>query len=86
MANYFIAAELADSIGAVREVIKNYQHIHEVYAAQGNYKRAYTYFNKHNWLKDSLFNEDKSRSIGKLEAKHEFETAEAERERLEISE
>ena len=49
----------------------------------GDYKKAYNYFKTYTVLKDSLFNEDKSKEIGKLEARHEFESAEIERKKLE---
>ena len=35
-------------------------------------------------LKDSTFNEEKSKDLGKLEARHEMQKAEAERKRLKI--
>ena len=50
------------------------------------YKEAFVYHKLYSQVKDSLFNEEKSKDLGKLEAKHEYETAEAERKRLEIEE
>ncbi|PCH94723.1 MAG: hypothetical protein COB85_05325 [Bacteroidetes bacterium] len=49
-----------------------------------NYDRAYDYFKTYLSLKDSLFNEDKSKEIGKLEAKYEFEKELEEGKRIEI--
>jgi len=47
------------------------------------YKLAYEHYKQYSTAKDSLFNEEKSKEIGKLEARHEFETAEMERKRKE---
>jgi len=55
----------------------------EIYVEIGDYKNAYNWYQKYEATKDSLFNEEKSKDIGKLEAKHEFETAEMERKRIE---
>jgi len=61
------------------------QGVHEslanVASAQNDYKGAYEHYKRHVEIKDSLFNEDKSKEIGKLEAKYEFEKAEEERAR-----
>ncbi len=41
------------------------------------------HYKQYSTLKDSVFNEEKSKDIGKLEAKHEFEMVEMERKRIE---
>ena len=58
-----------------------FQDISEIYSKQSQYKQAYEYYRLYSEIKDTLFNEEKSKEIGKLEAKHEFETAEIERKR-----
>jgi len=70
-----------------RDLIKNaYYHLNALNANQNNFKLAYQYYKQFTQMKDSLFNEEKSKEIGKLEAKYEFEKAEEERKRLEIEE
>ncbi len=82
--NYFMdAAALADSIGALQRSSSAYKCISESFAKLGKYKNAFDNFIQFSALNDSSFNEKKSKELGKLEAKHEFETAETERKRLE---
>ncbi len=57
-----------------------------IYAEQEQWEKSFTDYKQHRVLVDIMFNEGKSKDIGKLEAKHEFETAEIERKRLEIEE
>jgi len=51
--------------------------------AQKYYKLSLEHYKQYSILKDSVFNEEKSKDLGKLEAKHEFEMAEQERKRQE---
>ncbi|MBL4578596.1 MAG: tetratricopeptide repeat protein, partial [Flavobacteriales bacterium] len=60
-----------------------HEHLSTLYEQTGQYKKAYEHHMEYSIAKDSLFNEEKSKEIGKLEAKHEFEKAEAERKRTE---
>ncbi|MBL4753164.1 MAG: tetratricopeptide repeat protein [Flavobacteriales bacterium] len=65
----------------------NYQqlicaNLSEVYEKMGDYQQSLLYYKQSSIHKDSLFNEDKSKSIGKLETKYEFEKAEVERKRV----
>jgi len=53
---------------------------------QGEFKEAYEAYIRFTGLKDSIFNDDKSKEIGKLEAKYEFEKAEEEKKSLERKE
>ncbi|MBL4654496.1 MAG: tetratricopeptide repeat protein, partial [Bacteroidia bacterium] len=41
----------------------------------GLWRKAYGHYKKYSTAKDSLFNEEKSKDIGRLEQKHEFEMA-----------
>ncbi|MFH1322101.1 MAG: tetratricopeptide repeat protein [Bacteroidota bacterium] len=54
-----------------------------VYVQAENYQAAYNHYKEYSLAKDSLFNENKSKEIGKLEAKYEFEMAEQERIQIE---
>ncbi len=60
-----------------------YKRLSEYYELMNNYEAAYENYQLYSSMKDSMFNEDKSKEIGKLEAKYEFEKAEHERKRLE---
>ena len=75
------ALEVARNIGALNIQDGVFLVLSKVYEEKGSWQRALEYYKKHTIAKDSLFNEEKSKDIGKLEAKHEFETAEAERAR-----
>jgi len=77
------AAILTDNIGALKEESEAHQGLAECYEKLNNHKLALEHYKQYTTLKDSIFNEEKSKGIGKLEAKHEFETAEIERKRLE---
>ena len=68
------------------EVKKAYDLLNKIYAGQHDFEQAHQYLKLYSQVKDSLFNEEKSKEIGKLEATYEFEKAEAERVRLEIEE
>ena len=46
------------------------------YQTSNFYKLAYEHYKKYDTAKDTLFNEEKSKEIGKLEFKHEMEIAE----------
>jgi len=90
--HYHQAALLADSIGAMQEESDAHAGLAECYEklaplnppAGGKYYRlALEHYKQYSTLKDSVFNEEKSKDLGKLEAKHEFEMAEQERKRQE---
>jgi len=61
----------------------SYYGLSEANAQQGNYQQALKYYQRFTQAKDSLYNEDKAKEIGKLEARYEFEKAEEERKQLE---
>jgi len=54
--------------------------------AAENYRLAYTHYKKYDTAKDTLFNEEKSKEIGKLETRHEMAIAEFERKKKEEQE
>ena len=73
------ALEICDSIGILNVKMQFEKIISDLYSETGNYKKAYKHHKEYSIAKDSIFNEEKSKDIGKLEARHEIETAEAER-------
>ena len=77
------ALEIAEEIGALNEERQFEEIISNLYAQTNRYRLACEHHKAYGMAKDSLFNEEKSKDLGKLEAKHEFETAEIERKRIE---
>jgi len=77
------ALVLSKKIGAPYRQKEMYEAMATLYEKQGNYTKALENYKYYTQTKDSLFNEEKSKDLGKLEAKHEFETAETERKREE---
>ncbi len=49
----------------------NYSELASVAQKQGNYQKAYEYFQKKTWLRDSLFNIDKTKQIEEVNARFE---------------
>jgi len=80
---YQKATMLADSIGALIEESEAHSRLAECYEKMGKHQNALEHYKQYTILKDSIFNEEKSKDLGKLEAKHEFETAEIQRKRTE---
>ena len=76
------ALKMSESIGALSYIKNQHQHLSGLYDTTGRYQLALEHYKKYSTAKDSLFNEGKSKDLGKLEAKHEFESAEAERKRM----
>ena len=76
------AQEVSSEIKALSLIKSHHEKLSTIYELTGRYKNAYWHYQAYSSAKDSLFNEDKSKEIGKLEAKYEFEKAEEERKRL----
>lgn len=64
---------IGKKIGGKQELHNAYEGISEAYALIGNYEKAYQYKSKQLAFRDTLFNAEKSKDIGKLEAKYEIE-------------
>ncbi|MBL4656884.1 MAG: tetratricopeptide repeat protein [Flavobacteriales bacterium] len=77
------ALNQAKKTGALNEESSIHKYMSECYENLEDFGVSLEHFKRHTELNDSIFNEQKSKEIGKLEAKHEFETAEAERQRAE---
>ena len=80
---YLQTALLADSIGALDEESEAHSGMSKCYEQLGNHKLALKHYKQYSTLKDSIFNEEKSKDLGKLEAKHEFEMAELQKKQQE---
>ncbi|MFH1321062.1 MAG: tetratricopeptide repeat protein [Bacteroidota bacterium] len=84
--------DIAKDIGIKDDIKIFYQSLAEAYAkyaesksSQGidnNYKNAYEYFRLHSEIKDSLFNEERSKQITEMQEKYESEKKEKEIEIL----
>lgn len=77
------ALAYSDSIEALNLQRGCNRNLSELYTKKGQYKKAHEYHIKYSIIKDKLFNEEKSKEIGKMEAEHEFEIAKMERKRKE---
>ncbi|MBI2966947.1 MAG: tetratricopeptide repeat protein [Bacteroidetes bacterium] len=73
----FSAKSLADSIGAINILMKIAYLMSDLYDTTGNFKLSLVHYKRYSFLKDSLFNESKSKEIGKLEAKYEYDKQQA---------
>lgn len=67
------ASNLAESIGAKLVAQQAYETLSKVFASTGDYKNALLLKDKHIIIKDSLFNETKSRQIQELQVKFDSE-------------
>jgi len=64
---------IAEALGVKYHIMIGYEQLADVYATQKKYKPAYQYHQLYAQVKNSLFNEEKAKEIGKLEARNEFE-------------
>ncbi|OFY66924.1 MAG: hypothetical protein A3H98_10840 [Bacteroidetes bacterium RIFCSPLOWO2_02_FULL_36_8] len=71
--------ELAIETGSMEFLRDAYSGLSDLEKEISNYKDAYLYFKLYSQTRDSLFSEEKSKEIGKLQAKHEYELAEVKR-------
>ncbi|MBL4655168.1 MAG: hypothetical protein JKY33_05035, partial [Bacteroidia bacterium] len=77
------ALTVCENIGALNSTMIFEESMSQLYDTTGRYKEALIHHKKYVAAKDSLFNEEKSKNIGRLEQKHEFEMAELQRNRKE---
>lgn len=79
---YFLKAlNISYSLQAKNLIKVQCHHLSELYAVTNRFELAFKYHKRFTNVKDSLFNEDKSKEVGKLEARHEMEIAEMEKAR-----
>ncbi|MBN4051536.1 tetratricopeptide repeat protein [bacterium AH-315-M05] len=67
------AIELCDSIGALSFKMQFENSISILYEQTGQYQKAYEHYKAYSIAKDTLYNEEKSKEIGKLEAGFEYD-------------
>jgi len=77
------AEQISEESGNLEKLYLAREMLSQLYELKGDFKRSLEYYKEYTVVRDSMFNESKSKEIGKLEARHEFETAEADRKREE---
>ncbi len=78
------ALKIATEIGRKEIEKKCYDSLSDIYNKMGQYKQAYAYFKLFSDIKDSLFNENNTRSMNELQTKYETEKKESEIGRLNL--
>src|SRR3989338_1342564 len=73
------ALKINKELGAMDNERKIEGHLTELYEKSNRPLLALEHYKKAMALKDTIFNEEKSKDIGKLEARHEFEMTELKR-------
>lgn len=82
--DYLIKAlAIAEEIQAWQLIQDHNLTLSNLYSATNNYQLAFEHYQKYSAAKDTLFNDSKSKDIGRIEMKHEIEEAEKERIRAE---
>ncbi|MBN4065999.1 tetratricopeptide repeat protein [Candidatus Amoebophilus asiaticus] len=77
------ALEIAKEISTLSIEMKGEQALAILYYQTHNFKKAYTHLQASRIAKDSIFNDDKAKQIGRLEQKHEFEMTKLKRRQVE---
>ena len=72
---------IAKEVGTKGPIASAYYQLSRAYFKLNEYKKAYENQKLYTQIIDTIYNEEKSKEIGKLEAKYEFEKAEIERKR-----
>jgi len=73
------ALALAEEIGALEFIKENNQTLSTLYTEKGKFELALKHYQEYTFAKDSIFNDSRSKDIGRLEMKHEIEKAESQR-------
>lgn len=76
------ALSIADSINGKKLLKDIYSSISQIYEAKGDYQKSLENYKLFTTYKDSIFNESKSKEMGKLEAKYEMERKLEEEQRM----
>ena len=73
------AIELAIKHSVLNLLKEGYAHQSDIYLLRNRYQDALNAYKLYTGIKDSIFNEDKSKEIGKVEAAYDFEKQESEK-------
>ena len=71
--NFQLAIENAESEGLRKEVSKANLELYQIFAKKGQHRKALKYLEAHNALKDSLFSQETTKKITRLEANYKFQ-------------
>ncbi len=71
IALYDSAINVGSRIQSKSSLKSSYLSMSEAWGALGNYKKSLAYFKQYEAMKDSIFNEDKTRKIEEMEARYE---------------
>ncbi|HKL37878.1 MAG TPA: tetratricopeptide repeat-containing sensor histidine kinase, partial [Bacteroidales bacterium] len=74
--------KLAREMGSLARKEQAYHQLSRAYAGLNNYRQAYNYTKGHLRVRDSLFNEQKSRQLEEMEAKYQMERKERQNQLL----
>jgi serine phosphatase RsbU (regulator of sigma subunit) len=69
---YRKALEVADSIGALEQQMNAILGMHLTYKKKKQYRKALQWHKRYHVLKDSIFNKQKQKKIGRMEARYEW--------------
>ena len=81
VASFLKGLKIAKDLGLQHGEQQAYNSLSDLYEKDNDHKQALAYYKLYTSIKDSLFNEDKSKEIGKIEASHEFEMGQMEHKR-----
>ena len=77
--------KLAKEMALIDLISENYKELSNYYAAIGDYKQAFKFIELHYAINDSIYSEEKSQKIAKLQNKYEIESREEKINRLQES-
>lgn len=70
---YLLLAEgIFSSLGELNKRSMNLKYLSQAYKAKGDIGKAFTYYQSYTSLKDSIFNKENAKNIGKLESDFEY--------------
>lgn len=72
------ALEIAARINAKQQLLEAHQELSQIHEAEGNLSKALDEFRAYDILKDTLFEDDKTKAIAELQTKYETEKKESE--------
>ena len=76
--NANMALELAERINAKQQILEAHDELAMIYEAEGNLKKALDEFRKYNVVKDSLYEDQKTKAIAELQTRYETGKKESE--------
>lgn len=72
LSHQLVAMNIAKEIGALDYLQKIYERLAKLYAARGDYNNAYKYQGLYHTTSDSIFNQEKTKSLVRMQMQYEF--------------